>query len=389
MHIEGDIVFQFACKNVKDINLFSKSDPFVQILKPHVSKAAEKNIEYLEANDWVLALETNHVDNNLNPVFHKQKINCFQLCYNELDMPLKIEIRDYSEDSYHKLISSASLTLNEIINGKRTFETLDDNNEPAGVILVLYFLELPKMSISDLIDWGVNLEFTVGIDFSDSNGDHSKPNSLHYLSDESKNDYQKILESLGKLLFKFDCNKKVQALGFGVMKDDKPQDCFPLSGDEKKFNLESLEEILEAYIQVVKDKVPSSSNSLFPILKRIEKHAQHYLEKDKKKYHILIVLTDGVDGSIVNLKNEVVKMSELPISIVIIGVGSMNNQELYKLDSDDKLLIFSKDVAKRDIVQYVEYKKHHDKSRFIADTLLEMPAQIVQYFRNVGLSLSN
>jgi E3 ubiquitin-protein ligase RGLG len=66
-----------------------------------------------------------------------------------------------------------------------------------------------------------------GIDFTISNLENGRKTfggrSLHYVGNEIKNPYQKVIEILGKTLEKFDLDRKIPAYGFGdsMTKDRK------------------------------------------------------------------------------------------------------------------------------------------------------------------------
>jgi len=52
-------------------------------------------------------------------------------------------------------------------------------------------------------------------------------------------------------------------------------------------------------------------------------------------------------------REAIVAASQLPMSIIIIGIGDEDFTEMEQLDSDSKLLSFGGKTAKRDIVQFV------------------------------------
>ena len=57
-------------------------------------------------------------------------------------------------------------------------------------------------------------------------------------------------------------------------------------------------------------------------------------------------------------KSTIVAMSELPVSIIIVGVGNADFSKMEELDSDGGLLRDNHGrTAKRDIVQFVEFNK--------------------------------
>jgi len=50
-------------------------------------------------------------------------------------------------------------------------------------------------------------------------------------------------------------------------------------------------------------------------------YAKYESSQDKHKYLILLILTDGDISDMQATKDEIVKATELPLSILIIGVG--------------------------------------------------------------------
>ena len=70
------------------------------------------------------------------------------------------------------------------------------------------------------------------------------------------------------------------------------------------------------------------------------------------------MLTDGDIHDMKETKSLIVAASELPVSIVIVGLGSHDFKNMELLDSDDSILRddFGK-VAKRDIVQFVNFEQ--------------------------------
>jgi len=79
-------------------------------------------------------------------------------------------------------------------------------------------------------------------------------------------------------------------------------------------------------------------------------------------------------------KKLIVDASELPLSIIIIGVGMEKFKMMKELDSDGQLLRDgSGRAAKRDIVQFVKFKKYAAQgAHVLAEKVLqEVPDQFV------------
>lgn len=77
----------------------------------------------------------------------------------------------------------------------------------------------------------------------------------------------------------------------------------------------------------------------------------------------------------------------MPLSIIIVGVGSANFSNMERLDGDDGGLCGSKgQKAPRDIVQFVPFRDVKYNPDYLAKQLLaELPAQVVQYFQGLGV----
>mmetsp|Transcript_14758 Transcript_14758/g.43317 ORF Transcript_14758/g.43317 Transcript_14758/m.43317 type:complete len:147 (-) Transcript_14758:332-772(-) len=102
------------------------------------------------------------------------------------------------------------------------------------------------------------------------------------------------------------------------------------------------------------------------------------------KYYVLLILTDGCIHDMQDTIDILVEASSLPLSILIVGIGS--SPELKKmevLDADEKRLTSSQGVlAQRDIVQFVKFSDHRNDGYDLAKELLaELPGQFLDWTR--------
>ena len=117
-----------------------------------------------------------------------------------------------------------------------------------------------------------------------------------------------------------------------------------------------------------------------------------------QKYMCLLILTDGVIMDMRPTIDSIVKASELPISILIVGVGQADFSHMETLDADNecckgrqqtRLRSSTGQLAQRDIVQFVEFQRFRDALSLppgssvgheLAKALLaELPTQLVEY----------
>ena len=105
---------------------------------------------------------------------------------------------------------------------------------------------------------------------------------------------------------------------------------------------------------------------------------------------ILLILTDGIINDMKQTKDEIVEISNsnLPLSIIIVGVGNADFSAMQELDGDEHGLMNSKgQYAKRDIVQFVPMNVYQQNlSQLSKQTLMEIPKQFLSYTRAHGIA---
>ena len=85
-------------------------------------------------------------------------------------------------------------------------------------------------------------------------------------------------------------------------------------------------------------------------------------------------------------KQILVKLSQLPASVIIIGVGNADFDAMEELDGDGGLLRDDYgNVCKRDIVQFVEYREAMKRGDLAEQVLKEVPEQFVSYMERSGI----
>lgn len=89
----------------------------------------------------------------------------------------------------------------------------------------------------DYLRGGLELNLSIAIDFTASNGMPSHQSSLHYMNPNYPNQYQIAIDAVAKILLNYDTDQRIPALGFGgkphfqYLNSSVVNHCFPLSGD--------------------------------------------------------------------------------------------------------------------------------------------------------------
>lgn len=165
---------------------------------------------------------------------------------------------------------------------------------------------------------------------------------------------------------------------------------FPLNDNPSHPYCKGIDEILGHYrrqLASVKLYGPTNFSNVINNTAAIARQFQ-----DGKHYFVLLIITDGIISDMVQTMSAIVNASRLPLSIIIVGVGSADFTAMNVLDSDDTRLCVEGKYAERDIVQFVPLNQFlgPNKSSVVSqadlakEVLAEIPEQMTGYMKSRG-----
>ena len=231
----------------------------------------------------------------------------------------------------------------------------------------------------DYLKAGIQIGLTVAIDFTASNGNPNDSKSLHFIHGNKPNQYERAISVCGNIVGYYDYDQLYPCFGFGAIINNIPMQLFNLNFQQDP-NIKYIDGIIKAYhdaINIVQLWSPSNFAPIIREMNNIIKAQGHCL-----KYHILMILTDGIIDDLDQTIDELVEGSFLPLSVIIIGVGNADFSNMVYLDADDYPLVNSRGVkAVRDLVQFVSFLKYESNPEYMAmEVLEEIPRQIIEYY---------
>lgn len=117
-----------------------------------------------------------------------------------------------------------------------------------------------------------------------------------------------------------------------------------------------------------------------PIIRNFINLAQESHNEGGYAYQILLILTDGEIHDMDQTVDLLVNFCHLPLSIIIVGIGNANFDNMNTLDGDNGLYNSKGVKAARDIVQFVPFNQVQMNPDLLAKELLaELPDQVTQY----------
>ncbi|XP_015888545.1 protein BONZAI 1 isoform X1 [Ziziphus jujuba] len=371
------------CSDLEYKDLFSRSDPFLVI-----SKVGEGGTK-------IPVCRTEVLKNELKPIWKPVFLNIQKVGSKE--NPLVIECFNFNSNGKHDLIGKVQKSLADLEKlhssrqGENLFLPTSVGHENHNKVLKSQ-LFVDKFSVSvqhtflDYLAGGYELNFMVAIDFTASNGNPRLPDSLHYIDPSGRlNAYQKAIVEVGEVLQFYDYDKRFPAWGFGARPIDGPvSHCFNLNGSSHYCEVEGIQGIMMAYTSALLNVSLAGPTLFGPVISHAALIASQSLANGGQKYFVLLIITDGVVTDLQETKDALVKASDLPLSILIIGVGGADFKEMEILDADkgDRLESSTGRVASRDIVQFVPLRDVQSGEISVVQALLaELPSQFLTYMR--------
>ncbi|XP_050221981.1 E3 ubiquitin-protein ligase RGLG2-like isoform X2 [Mercurialis annua] len=233
----------------------------------------------------------------------------------------------------------------------------------------------------------------VGIDFTKSNewtrARSFNRKSLHHLGD-GPNPYEQAISIIGRTLSEFDEDNRIPCYGFGDA-TTHDQEVFSFHPEDEPCN--GFGEVLNRYREIVPNVNLAGPTSFAPIIET----AIGIADNSGGQYHVLVIIADGqvtrsVDTGHEQLSpqeqstiNAIVRASEYPLSIVLVGVGDGPWDMMHKFDDNIPSRSF-------DNFQFVNFTQIMLKSipmskketEFALSALMEIPSQ---YKATIGLQL--
>ena len=215
-----EVNLQFSARGLDKMDWFGKSDPFLEISRS------------TESNQYILVHRSEVIKNNLDPDWRQFNIKVRALCNGDDDRDIKVDVFDWNRSGDHEIIGTFHTNMRKLRAGPGADNVYDVVNEKkrnkkgskyknSGTVSLKKSLVQLVPSFLDYIQGGTQVNFTLAIDFTGSNGNPTDPRSLHYRGDPSRpnmppNQYVTAIRSVGDIVQDYDSDKMFPALGFGA-----------------------------------------------------------------------------------------------------------------------------------------------------------------------------
>lgn len=380
----GDIV-KFQIKGVKldQKDFLGKSDPYLHILRIE-SNGSESIIH-----------KTEIVKNTLDPSWRPFDVTVGRLCNGDYTAKLKFDCYDWDAIGEPDFIGSCTTSLQELVDqGPHNFHALINPKKQSkkgykdsGSLQFYNFTIEKRYSFLDYVQGGTDINFTVAIDFTASNGAPSDHRSLHYMGAQAPNEYEQAIHAVGEIVQDYDSDKLFPALGFGakIPPHGVLSHEFFLNNHPTNPYCQGVQGIIQAYKAIIPRVQLFGPTNFTPVIKHVARFAAEN-SNAPQNYFVLLIITDGVITDFADTVSAIVQASHLPMSIIIVGVGQADFSAMDALDADDNLLTDGRNKAVRDIVQFVSFRDFNsgsdplgNQARLAKAVLAEVPRQLTSF----------
>merc|ERR1719411_1919349 len=145
--------------------------------------------------------------------------------------------------------------------------------------------------------------------------------------------------------------------------------------------------VLAAYQAALNSVQLYGPTNFSPVIRHVARFAEAY-QHDPSNYFVLLIITDGLITDFDETKALLRRISRLPMSIIIVGVGDEDFSEMEELDGDEE----KRRNDSRDIVQFVKLEKFllrgggWSKELLARAVLAELPGQVTAWMKSSGFS---
>ena len=385
------VILEFSARKLDNKDFFGKSDPYLEISRAN------------ENNQFSVVHRTEVIQNDLNPTWKPFVKEARALCNGDYNRTLRVDVYDMDNDGSHDLIGSFETNLQRLAKGpgpENLYEVINEKKRQkkgskytnSGTVQLKSIKIESNPTFLDFIQGGLQVNFTVAIDFTGSNGNPKSPQSLHYQDPSGRpNQYVTAINSVGGIVQDYDSDKMFPALGFGARVPPSGQVSheFFLTLDQTRPFCAGVEGIVSAYYNSLNTVQLYGPTNFAPVINHVANFAAAH-QSEATNYFVLLILTDGIITDFDDTKRALVGASSLPMSVIIVGIGDEDFAAMDILDGDQNRLQYQGQVAKRDIVQFVEMGKFvsreggWNKELLAKAVLAEIPGQVTGWMKMKG-----
>ncbi|KAL5022642.1 hypothetical protein ScPMuIL_001797, partial [Solemya velum] len=284
---------RFRANNLDKKDTFGKSDPYLEVLRQ------------MSVDSWQAVHRTEVIKNNLNPSWQEFSLPVQTLCGGDRSKDIKFAVYDWDKDGSHDLIGTFITNISQMLEAEQkevafpcihpVKKAKKKKYENSGIVYLTSCKISREVSFLEYVMGGMQVNFTVGIDFTASNGDPKQSTSLHYINPYQPNEYMMAIQAVGNVCQDYDSDKLFPVLGFGaqIPPDQKVSHEFAVNFNPSNPFCAGVNGIVEAYQNCVRNVRLYGPTNVAPIIYHCSQFAlkaqNDEATKGSKRYYTMCV----------------------------------------------------------------------------------------------------
>ena len=244
-------------------------------------------------------------------------------------------------------------------------------------------------SLLDYLESDMHLNTTLAIDFSETSG----TNTHHLVKDETT--FENLMNNFINLLEPYNEDEYFYIYGYGFQLKENSKEVsnmFPITQDIDRPSV-AKKNINSTYCRFLEDiKFSKIKTNLDLIIKQFnEKIKEDIDDYDIREYNVLLLFANNDINNEKEFYNEFILSSDLPISLVIIGLGKGPFTKLENVEKNFwNITDNSGNKAKRKNIKFISFNNlGKNYQRTVKNSLVDIPDQMTEYLILKNIKPSN
>ena len=298
---------------------------------------------------------------------------------------LKIEFLELKKSQAGgKLLGDLDICLLGLHNNVNRSINIYKNNQIVGRLKIIQLVKDKTRTFLNYIYPGFCLKTMLALDFTMTKAKKE--------SEEIYDEYVEAISSIGRLLNYYDDDYMMTTYGFGGKQPpyhNVVSHCFALNGNyfnPYTKNLEAIKELYKLKVKEIKEHGPAIVSEIIKFAAEVARYIKIH---EPKQYQVLCIITEGDIADNDMAIKEIIKAGDQPFSILQCGIGGGDFSTLKMFDADDEVQATSRAnmESERDIVQFINFRKHrNDLGKLARQIFEEIPKQFQQYMDKMNVN---
>ena len=233
-----------------------------------------------------------------------------------------------------------------------------------------------QYSFIDYIKNGVQMTFSIGIDFTSQNAQESPSNPQKGAVAGSPKDIERAIRECGEIMSFYDYDQLFHVYGFGstINNNQVKSNIFNINSETGQ-EIYTIDNVINEYRKRLNNISLIGPTLISPIIKNEIDMIRK--ENNLLIYHVLMILTYGEISDLDQIISTINTASSLPLSLIIIGIGNYDYKGIISSLRNNN--------SERKFIQIVKFNDCRNTGGLSGQALDKIPNKIIEYYLSLNI----